>query len=158
RSQDAIQGSDEVEQARVLTAGNVEDLACYAIRGGGKQIRVDDVRHIGKIARLGSVAVDEWSAAVAHCQDEFRNDRGVLRGGIFPGAEHIEIAQADSLETVKVRESATVMFAGQLGDCVGRKRYRRERLDLGQYGRIAVHRRRRGIDKAADSGAPASLK
>ncbi len=132
-----------------LAVGDVDDLTGDARGLRRAQVRVHDVGDVGEVARLFAVAVDDGALAGQQRRDEARDDAGILRAGVLPRAEDVEVAQGHRLEAVGARPHLTVELAGELRRRVGRERLRRHLLLLRQRRLVAVGRTRSGVDEAA---------
>ena len=149
-SEHALEPRDDVEQARAAAAADIVGLARDGRRrrARGEQVGRHDVVDIGEVARLRAVAVDLQRLALDAPEDEARDHRGVLALGVLAGPEHVEVAQADGLDTEEAAPDGGVDLAGDLGGRIGRDGRRGLALALGQVGILAVDRRRGGVDHA----------
>src|SRR5579871_6132607 len=126
-------------------SGNTGGLACQTIG-------FHHVGDIGKVARLRSIPIEYRLSLLLQGRDKARNNRRILRIGILARAEHIEVAQADGLQVISMRKSATVLFSCQLTDRIRRARAGTHGLLLGQGGCISINGRRRGEDETSHPG------
>ena len=143
-------------QRYAAASGDIEDLAGYLFGGRfrGQQIAVDDIRNEGKVAALFSIAVNGGNIARHHLLGKDSQDAGVLRSGVLPGAEYIEVAQSHSLQSINSGEGLHVEFPSQLRCCVRGDRIGLHLLGLRQRGGIAVHRRGAGINHPSNLCIP----
>ncbi len=93
-----------------------------------------------------------------HLVGELGDDSRIGRVGGLAGTEDVEVAEADSFETISSIEGLDIVLAGQLLDCVGGERTGKHVLLLGLRGLVAVGRGRGGVDDSADSGITSSDK
>ena len=137
-----------------LARGDVDGEAgdFFGRGGGGEQVGVDDVGDEGEVAARLAVTIDSGLLACEHFAAEDGEDAGVVRRWVLIRAEDVEVAESDSFKAVDAREGAHVIFAGKLGDGIGADGVGRHAFVLGEGGRVAISRRRAGVDDAADSG------
>ena len=98
---------------------------------------------------VGERALDERA-------QEQRDHTRIRRARILSRAEHVEVANRHRLEAIEPREQLHVLLAHQLLQRVGRQRIGRHVLALRQGRRVAVCRRRAGINHALDAGSRAA--
>ena len=121
----AAQLAQQVEHAVELggrATGDVEHPPHRPRRLGRQQVGLDDVVDVAKVARLLAVAEDHRLALGERGRDEPRDHGGVLRGGILPRSEDVEVAEHHRLDPHGAGIHLTVELAGQLRDRVGRQR------------------------------------
>ena len=151
RSEPPVQDLDELVERMSRAAGDVEDLAAGGRLLHRQHVGRHDVVDVREVARLLAGPVDGRRPALAHREDESRDDCAVLRPRVLVAAEDVEVAQGHGLEPVHRREHAAVLLGGELRDCVRRQRLRSDAFGPGQARGIAVDRRRGGEDEPADA-------
>jgi len=132
-------GIDLVEG--VASAGAyVEDAASSYFAGSyaGEQVGADGVVDVVKVTAGEAVAEDGGSNACHHLEGELGNDAGVGRVSGLPGAEDVEVTEADTLQPVGAVEGLDVVLAGELLHSVGRERKRRHIFLFWLGGLVAV--------------------
>jgi len=127
-------------------AGDVDRLPGGERGPRRQQIGLDHVVHVGEIARLLPVAIDERALPAEDVREEDGNHGRVLGIRRLPRTEHVEVAQGDGLEAVHVVEYPEIFFAGELRHAIGGDRDWALILALGQVSGVAVHRGRAGED------------
>ena len=134
------QDVQQLEQRRRPAAGHVVGPAGALLGGRRAARRLACTASATKVkSRLWRPSpCTEGRRPVEQRVDEQRDDRRVLAVGPLPGAEHVEVPQADGLEAVQLVEHPGVVLAGELGDRVRRPGHQRRRL-----GRGHLRRRRR---------------
>ena len=91
-------------------------VQCRRVRGrGSKQVGLNDVGHVTEIAASFTISIDVNGFILDHRRDPLGNDRGVSAIGILAWPEHVEVAEANSFQTIALREDARVNFVGKLG-------------------------------------------
>src|SRR5262249_50278066 len=78
--------------------------ARHAGDGHGEEVGAHDVVDEGEVARLLPVAVDLERLAVQRLLEEARDDGRVLRLGVLPRAEDVEVAEAHGFHPVQPGE------------------------------------------------------
>src|SRR2546430_1458268 len=86
-------GVDKVQEHHGAPAAYVEHRVLNR-RAEREQIALDDVVDVREVPGLAAVTVDCDDASFQGRLDEARNDGGILRVGVLPGAEDVEVAQA----------------------------------------------------------------
>ncbi len=144
-------GVDLVESV-ALAGADVEDSAGRYFAGSeaGEEIGTDGVVDEVEVAAGEAVAEDGGGFACHHLEGELGDDAGVGRVRCLAGAEDVEVAEADALETVGAVEGLDVVLAGELLDGVGREWAREHVFLLGLGGLVSVGRRGCGVDDAAN--------
>ena len=110
-SKDVIEDDDRLIECVAAAHADVDDLAGGRRSGASSERCVNDVIHVGEIARLFAVAVYGGLAAIQSGRDKTRNHRRVLRVGILARTEHVEVAQSDRLHAEHACVHAKVVFA-----------------------------------------------
>ena len=112
---------------------------------------MNDIGHIGEVARLLAGAVDSGGLALKHGGDEAGNNGGIGAVGVLAGAEDVEVTKANGFQAVGVGEGAAVVFAGKFGGGVGGFRQVGEGFDFAGDGLVAVGAAGRGVNDAANA-------
>lgn len=152
---DFLQDCIEVEQGHLGAAGDIVRL----VDGSGvvgeqsQEIGLDGIVHIGEIAALEAVAVDERGLSLADAQHQPGDDSGIGAVGALARAKNIEVTQADELEAVQAAEYSRVELVDGLADGIRRKWLAGAVFALGQVRLVAIDRRRGGIYDALYPGA-----
>lgn len=132
---DEFQGAVDGDGA---VRGEVHDLAGGFRDTSREDIALNDIADVGEAAGLLAVAVDDGAFAGEQGVNELGCDGGVGRIGVLPGAEDVEVAQADRLNVVELVEDGAELLAGEFGDGVWRERTGGELLLLWRDERIPV--------------------
>src|SRR5690606_26050399 len=96
-----LQVVEQLPEVRAIADRDVIYLiACLGACCGGKQVGLYGVLDIAEVAACQSVSIDEDVVATNHCGRPFRNDRCIRSIRVLALSEHIEVAQADAVESI----------------------------------------------------------
>ena len=109
-AEDPFQGLQDVEDAVLLVAGNVEDFPAHPRGPHRQEIAVHHIINVGKIPGLSSVPMDLGPLSLEETMDKDRDHGGVTGLGILAGSKDIEIPQRNGLEPVeRIKETAIML-------------------------------------------------
>lgn len=153
-SGELAQAFDRIVKCDLLAGSDVEDAAGNFFRrsGHGAQVGVHHIIDEGEVAALGSVAIDDGSAATEHGERELGEDAGVLRGRVLIRTKDIEVSDDYRFQSEDAGEAAHVLLASEFADRVGRDRIGHHAFVLGQRGLVAITRGGASVDYAAGTG------
>ncbi len=104
-SQKRIDLGDQLQETRAAAASDVVHFTACLGGGGGSEIGLNRVGHIGEVPGLLAVAVDDRASAGEHRFEKQRNDRCIRTVGRLTRAEDIEVSQPNRFQPVNLGES-----------------------------------------------------
>lgn len=144
---------EQLRQGRSGVVGHIVDLALVFIRAGcGQQIGLYSIVYEAEIPAGLAIAVNAYVLALNHGGGPFGNHRGVGAVRVLPGAEDVEVTQADGFEAVAAGEDVGVQLVHVLGHRIGRERVADLVFHLGQIRVVAVGGAGGGVGEALDLG------
>ena len=148
----------DVQQVLAAAVRDVERLAGRLVGSeAGLQVGLHHVRHVGEVAALPAVAMDDRLLAVEQHPDELRNHRRIRALGILTLPEDVEVAQADGSQPVMTAVLLRPLLVATLGHGVRTQQIALDALALGQFRPVAIHRARRGIHERLDAALAGGL-
>ena len=129
-----------IERYRFRTCDVVRLTSCVDIFNRRRQqVGLNDVGDIAEISSGFSVTEDPATLASQQARDPARDYRRICSGRILTSPEHIEVAQADRLESVAHLERNGIRFVRRLARRVRRQRATQPLLYLRIVWSISVH-------------------
>lgn len=116
----------------------------------GKKIGLYYILDITKVPARFPIPVNENILISDHAGKPFWDDCGIGPIWILPGPKHIEITQANGIETIATGKYVGIQLVDVLGHCVGTQGFADGVLHLGQTGVIAVGGAAGGVGEAFD--------
>jgi hypothetical protein len=98
------ENSVELIQVKSFTAGYVEDFSRGRAIVAGHKVSPDYVIYVGKIPGLAAVPENSRPLLFDQGGDELGYDGRIVRIRVLPRPKNIEIAQADGVQSVEIKE------------------------------------------------------